>query len=353
MGKLEAARKTAKAIAVSTTPDVCKTPMGSSTPPIPYPIVGNFKDSASISTNVRFGGDPAFTLDKSTITKVTGDEAGSAGGVKSGSNKSIVKPKGASGKVRANGKRVVRHGDPVEMNKGNTKGKVVFQSTGGGGKGGGANPPVTPETAREAQAAVEQKGLWGRMSGYVHGALDVAGFIPGLGAIPDLANAGLFALEGNMVEAGISVVAAVPGVGDTIKGGKMAATAGKKALAAAGKKAEKELAERAAKEAAEKAATETGSAGKASAGRVTAGADNAHVSPKRKPKKYHRNKAERKKALKRDAADPSAPLDDNARDYIRETNGEKVPPGYEVSHEVPLKTAETIKKRKRWMWLRT
>ncbi|MBV9789708.1 MAG: WXG100 family type VII secretion target, partial [Chloroflexi bacterium] len=52
----------------------------------------------------------------------------------------------------------------------------------------------------------------------VHGALDVAGFVPGLGAVPDLINAGIYAIEGDLGNAAMSGVAAVPIIGDAIKG---------------------------------------------------------------------------------------------------------------------------------------
>lgn len=50
----------------------------------------------------------------------------------------------------------------------------------------------------------------------IHGVLDVAGFVPGLGAIPDLANAALYAAEGNVKEFVWSAASAVPLIGDTI-----------------------------------------------------------------------------------------------------------------------------------------
>ena len=50
----------------------------------------------------------------------------------------------------------------------------------------------------------------------IHGVLDVAGFIPGVGAVADLANAGLYAAEGNWLDAGLSLASAIPGIGDTI-----------------------------------------------------------------------------------------------------------------------------------------
>lgn len=130
----EGSRKTSKAMVVCTTPDVCKTPMGKTLPPVPYQIVANFQDSSSVSRNVKFGGDPAFILDQSIITKVTGDEPGTGGGVSSGTNVSTVEPIEASRNVKANGKRIVRHDDKCKMNNSNTFGKVVFQTDGKSGK---------------------------------------------------------------------------------------------------------------------------------------------------------------------------------------------------------------------------
>jgi hypothetical protein len=53
-------------------------------------------------------------------------------------------------------------------------------------------------------------------------ALDVAGFVPGFGAIPDLANAAISALRGDWAGAGMSVLAAVPGIGDAAAAAKFA-----------------------------------------------------------------------------------------------------------------------------------
>lgn len=52
-------------------------------------------------------------------------------------------------------------------------------------------------------------------------ALDVAGMVPLAGAIPDLANAAISALRGNWFDAGMSLLAAVPGAGDAVGGAKL------------------------------------------------------------------------------------------------------------------------------------
>ncbi len=55
----------------------------------------------------------------------------------------------------------------------------------------------------------------------VHTAFDVAGLTPGLGIGADLANAGLYGLRGKVLDSGISLVAAVPALGQVITGAKL------------------------------------------------------------------------------------------------------------------------------------
>ena len=52
-------------------------------------------------------------------------------------------------------------------------------------------------------------------------ALDVAGMVPVLGAAPDLLNAAISACRGNWADAGMSLLAAVPGAGDAVGGAKI------------------------------------------------------------------------------------------------------------------------------------
>lgn len=53
-------------------------------------------------------------------------------------------------------------------------------------------------------------------------ALDAAGFIPGAGAIADLLNASISAIRGDWAAAGLSLLAAVPVIGDVAAGAKLA-----------------------------------------------------------------------------------------------------------------------------------
>ena len=110
------ARKNSIFMVVSLTPDVCKTPMGPNMVPVPYPIVGDLSNSVEVAKNVRFNGDPVFLLSDSVVTTVTGNEAGTGCGMKSGVNKGKVRATASSKSVRVEKKYVVRHGDECEMN---------------------------------------------------------------------------------------------------------------------------------------------------------------------------------------------------------------------------------------------
>lgn len=121
---------------------------------------------------------------------------------------------------------------------GNTLGKVVGPSPPASVPATGANPPVSPETAAEADTGA--KALDALQLG-----LDVAGLIPGIGEFADLANAGISAARGDWVGAGLSLAAAIPFGGWAATGAKAA----KRVAAEAGAKAAKEAAEQAAKHA--------------------------------------------------------------------------------------------------------
>ncbi|WP_232448353.1 DUF4150 domain-containing protein [Burkholderia ubonensis] len=146
-GNRIASRQDGSFTAVSNTPDVCKTPMGSSTPPVPYQIVSDLGGSSGIVPTVRFNGKPAYVLDQSVVPTCTGDEAGSANGLKSGTVGGETKPTKGSTTVRAGGHPVIRDGDPCTMNTGNCTGTYVTAPAPGstvdarGSVVGDANPP--------------------------------------------------------------------------------------------------------------------------------------------------------------------------------------------------------------------
>ncbi len=67
----------------------------------------------------------------------------------------------------------------------------------------------------QAPKPEEEGGGWlDKLKGASHTILDVAGFIPVVGTVADLANAGLYAAEGDYAMAALSSAAAIPLVGD-------------------------------------------------------------------------------------------------------------------------------------------
>ncbi|MBM7844984.1 WXG100 family type VII secretion target [Herpetosiphon giganteus] len=108
-----------------------------------------------------------------------------------------------------------------------------------------------------AAAAKKDEGgwlskAWNKASDWVHGALDVVGFIPGFGEIADGVNALIYLAEGRHLEAAISAAAMIPIVGDAGKLGKWGVKAGKEIV----EEIAEEGAERAVKEVAEEVVEE-------------------------------------------------------------------------------------------------
>lgn len=86
--------------------------------------------------------------------------------------------------------------------------------------GGGANPPLLPETEAE-------QTMWQKNSPWVHGLLGVASFVPGLSVVTGAVDAAIYTAEGELLEAGIAAVSLIPG-------GKLVTTTGKAAKGAVG-----------------------------------------------------------------------------------------------------------------------
>jgi hypothetical protein len=127
-----AARKHAPGMQiVCLAPCVCKTPMGATPVPVPYMIVGDLKNAMRTVESVLFAGEEAFTMN-SRITTVTGNEAGTAGGVASGVNLGWCRPQTNKPSVFLNGYELIQHDCVFEMNCAgpegslNTLGKLIY-----------------------------------------------------------------------------------------------------------------------------------------------------------------------------------------------------------------------------------
>lgn len=112
-------------------PDVCLTPAAPSPVPIPYPNIGQLADATLVSDTstgtgeVKVGGNYVILAKKSEIPTTTGDEAGSVGGVTSGTTKGKVEFTQGSATVKIHGQHVVRMTDPTTQNNKNANGTVL------------------------------------------------------------------------------------------------------------------------------------------------------------------------------------------------------------------------------------
>ena len=221
----ETATKSKRFYCVSLLPDICKTPIGPSTPPIPYSIVGEFSDATNVSPNVKAHSELVILHQRSVIPTVKGDEPGKAGGIKSGTFGKKVETKTASKTYFANGTATVQEGCEVWMNNRNTVGKIYER--------GGAAPrsrleqiaamaqQEIDETAKEVRAALRPvaQSYKDTLSETVHnfaaGAIDKGGKVVATGVV----------LTGSGVAATATVVGAPVGA-PTAAAGTIATAAG-------------------------------------------------------------------------------------------------------------------------------
>lgn len=124
--------KGSNGIVKSTVPDVCKTPSPGGPVPVPYPIIISLsRDVSKGSKKVKADGGNSASIKGSELSRCSGDEAGTAGGVKSSTSMKEAKWLLYSFDVKIEGKNACRLGDKLQMNHGNT---VCLA--------GAVNPPV-------------------------------------------------------------------------------------------------------------------------------------------------------------------------------------------------------------------
>lgn len=110
------ARQDGEWLVVSILPDVCKTPVGSSTPPVPYPVIAKLDNAIKVVPSVKANGKPVVVFSQSLIPETIGDQAGVAKGIKSGTVGGKCYPKEHSKSFFVQGLPVLRHGDEFWMN---------------------------------------------------------------------------------------------------------------------------------------------------------------------------------------------------------------------------------------------
>jgi uncharacterized Zn-binding protein involved in type VI secretion len=114
------AHKGCSGFAKSTLPDVCKTPSPGGPVPVPYPIIISMaSDLVKGTTTVKADGN-MIAIKGSELSRCSGDEAGTAGGVKSSTNMKEATWILYSPTVKIEGKNACRLGDKLFMNHSNT-----------------------------------------------------------------------------------------------------------------------------------------------------------------------------------------------------------------------------------------
>ena len=108
-------------------PDVCLVPSSSGPVPLPFPNIGMLELTVDTAAGVYADGAP-LVVETSVIPSSTGDEAGTLGGVASGTTCGPVRFMTASSKVYAKGKRVVLLGAVTSHNDDNAVGQQVAPS---------------------------------------------------------------------------------------------------------------------------------------------------------------------------------------------------------------------------------
>lgn len=108
--------------AMADIPDFCKTPVGTSTPPLPYPNKAESKklDTGLCSITVSADGGNAIAVMGAMISESTGDKAGVCGGVVSGGTEGKGLFFTFSPDVIIEGRPVIRKTDKLIMNDINT-----------------------------------------------------------------------------------------------------------------------------------------------------------------------------------------------------------------------------------------
>lgn len=99
---------------------------------------------------------------------------------------------------------------------------------------------------------------------WVHGTLDVGGMVPVIGEVADGVNAGIYAAEGDLLNAGVSLAGMWPFGGQAVTGtrlGVKGVKVGKEILEEAAQKGAKEVAEEAVEQGAKKAGKEAAEEG--------------------------------------------------------------------------------------------
>lgn len=149
--------------------------------PVPYPVWHMMGNSEAISADTHFNEEGVYILNQTVQPTCIGDFLGQGGGVKSGTVGDEIRPTEGSTTIFVNGQALIRKGDSCTLNKANTFGKYTT--------------------------------LGNFLSGLTHLVLGALSFAPPpIGTVASLADAALYAPEGDFAAAAMSAAGAVPGV---------------------------------------------------------------------------------------------------------------------------------------------
>ncbi len=107
-------------IAIATLPDVCKTPSPGGPVPVPYPNIAFTKDLVKGTRTIKVDGGNMAAHQSSELSRSSGDEAGTLGGIKSSTNMKEATWLTYSFDVKLEGEGACRLTDKLLMNHGNT-----------------------------------------------------------------------------------------------------------------------------------------------------------------------------------------------------------------------------------------
>jgi hypothetical protein len=110
------ARQDGTWIVVCLAPDVCLTPMGGVPVPVPYPVTATLGAATLTTTTVNVNDDKAVVFGSTFVPHTPGSEAGTLGGVMTGTTALNTRPLLHSSTVNFEGKPIVRDNDLYWMN---------------------------------------------------------------------------------------------------------------------------------------------------------------------------------------------------------------------------------------------
>lgn len=120
VNKFSLSHKNANGIAAATIPDVCKTPSPGGPVPIPYPNIARSDSLDNGTKTIKADGGNMCAIKGSEYSRSTGDEPGTAGGVKSSTNMKEAKWITYSMDVKLEGQNACRLSDKMTNNHANT-----------------------------------------------------------------------------------------------------------------------------------------------------------------------------------------------------------------------------------------